>query len=149
MTYYSTPPRSDELWHHGIKGMHWGVRKYQNEDGSLTPAGERHYYKKGYIDKNGKLTKSGYNRGYRQDSNTNVISKHKSKLRNPNYGRQRTVQVVKQMAKRGDQDASYYAQKYNVNISSKPKNRRKRALSFLTKVQTQQRKPKVYVPIRF
>lgn len=43
MTYYSTPPRSDELWHHGIKGMRWGVRKYQNEDGSLTPAGERRY----------------------------------------------------------------------------------------------------------
>lgn len=43
MTYYSIPPRSDEIWHHGIKGMRWGVRKYQNEDSSLTPAGERRY----------------------------------------------------------------------------------------------------------
>ena len=33
----------DELYHHGIKGMHWGVRHYQNPDGSLTPAGYKHY----------------------------------------------------------------------------------------------------------
>ena len=29
------------LMHHGIKGMHWGVRRYQNEDGTLTNAGKR------------------------------------------------------------------------------------------------------------
>jgi len=33
----------NELYHHGIKGQRWGVRKYQNEDGSLTIAGYQHY----------------------------------------------------------------------------------------------------------
>ena len=31
------------LMHHGIKGMHWGVRRYQNVDGSLTEKGYKHY----------------------------------------------------------------------------------------------------------
>lgn len=29
----------DELYHHGIKGQKWGIRRYQNEDGSYTEAG--------------------------------------------------------------------------------------------------------------
>lgn len=32
---------SEELCHHGILGMKWGHRKYKNEDGSLTPAGQK------------------------------------------------------------------------------------------------------------
>ena len=31
------------LEHSGVKGMRWGVRRYQNHDGSLTPAGRAHY----------------------------------------------------------------------------------------------------------
>lgn len=35
--------RQGELHHHGIKGQKWGVRRFQNEDGSLTPAGKKRY----------------------------------------------------------------------------------------------------------
>lgn len=31
------------LCHHGIKGMKWGIRRYQRSDGSLTPAGKKRY----------------------------------------------------------------------------------------------------------
>lgn len=37
---------STYIIHHGIKGQRWGVRRYQNEDGSLTSAGEQRYSSK-------------------------------------------------------------------------------------------------------
>lgn len=33
---------NDTLQHHGIEGQKWGVRRYQNADGSLTAAGKKH-----------------------------------------------------------------------------------------------------------
>lgn len=39
-TYHVYPA---ELYHHGIKGMKWGVRRFQNKDGSLTGAGRKRY----------------------------------------------------------------------------------------------------------
>ena len=46
------------LQHWGIKGMKWGVRRYQNKDGSLTPAGEKRYAR----DKADNLSKKKENR---------------------------------------------------------------------------------------
>lgn len=43
-TYYvGNMPVSDELYHHGIKGQKWGIRRYQNPDGTLTAAGKARY----------------------------------------------------------------------------------------------------------
>lgn len=43
-TYYiGSYPLTDELYHHGIKGQRWGVRRYQNEDGTLTADGKIRY----------------------------------------------------------------------------------------------------------
>ena len=36
---------NEELFHHGIKGMRWGIRRYQNKDGSLTTKGQKRYNK--------------------------------------------------------------------------------------------------------
>lgn len=35
----------NELYHHGIKGQKWGVRRFQNPDGSLTKVGRKHVSK--------------------------------------------------------------------------------------------------------
>ena len=35
--------KTNELYHHGIKGQKWGIRRYQNPDGTLTEAGRKRY----------------------------------------------------------------------------------------------------------
>lgn len=34
---------NNQIWHWGVKGMKWGVRRYQNEDGTLNAAGKKRY----------------------------------------------------------------------------------------------------------
>lgn len=55
-----------ELYHYGVKGMHWGVRRYQNADGSLTAAGRARY-------------NTGSAKGYKGASNSNEAWKAQRK----------------------------------------------------------------------
>lgn len=50
-------PHSDYLEHHGIKGQKWGLRRYQNPDGSYTEEG-----KKRYLNDSGEKTEKGKKR---------------------------------------------------------------------------------------
>ena len=53
MGRYYDDTYDDYVAHHGILGMKWGVRRYQNKDGSLTPKGKARYK----LGKNGELVK--------------------------------------------------------------------------------------------
>ena len=48
--YWDSMDEEEFLAHHGILGMKWGIRRYQNPDGSLTPAGRERYAKKAKIE---------------------------------------------------------------------------------------------------
>ena len=58
---YIVVSNTDELYHHGIKGQKWGRRRFQNEDGSLTPEGVKRYQ----VDQYGNMTKRGAANYYR------------------------------------------------------------------------------------
>ena len=50
-TYYGVSGLGDDtLAHHGIKGQKWGVRRYQNADGSFTDSGKKRYYRQQVIE---------------------------------------------------------------------------------------------------
>lgn len=40
---YAFQNQNGNIFHHGIKGQRWGVRRFQNKDGTLTPLGEERY----------------------------------------------------------------------------------------------------------
>lgn len=59
--FYMPPMRSDELMHTGVLGMHWGIRRYQNPDGTLTPLGKERYQKSLYKSIKGKTSLDAHN----------------------------------------------------------------------------------------
>lgn len=76
----------NELYHYGVKGMKWGVRRYQNKDGTLTEAGKKHISKKAgwYMNpprgKNGKKNKHTSERSSVSNEYSSEINARASEL---------------------------------------------------------------------
>lgn len=105
--YYVT---NNELYHHGVKGMKWGIRRYQNKDGSLTPEGEKRYYKE-----DGSLSKIG-----KKIEINNWKKSLKSEIK---QGKKSRRELLKQYRSRKIGRQSYINKndKLNANINNKQK----------------------------
>ena len=77
MDWYKTSVPDEELQHHGILGQKWGVRRFQNADGTWTEAGKERYgsqesSSKAYSDKEKKSNAKSYNK-YRSNGKIDPV----------------------------------------------------------------------------
>ena len=100
----------DEIYHHGILGMKWGRRRYQYEDGSLTPEGRKRY---GYGPGEDKSDKTAQNKTLRPVSSM-------------------SDQEIRDFLARKDLERRY--QEYVESITPKPKPKGAAAKKFFGKV---------------
>ena len=116
---------SDQLYHHGIKGMKWGRRRYQNADGSLTPAGVKRYAKAGYSQDSYNSNKSKAGKAYDKVTGAHKIAgdvKYSMSSKKANEARANKYLADKEAARQAKETEKYakkgYAQDaYNSNKS--------------------------------
>lgn len=105
---------SQYLSHHGILGMKWGVRRYQNKDGTLTEAGKRRQAKKEFKQDKKNLKNSAYDL-YRTTIDFEALfdSKDNPMMRDPNI---RQLWWVPYQVAANEMDAKYAA--YNKQVDA-------------------------------
>lgn len=97
----------ETMKHHGVKGMHWGIRRYQNPDGSWKPEGKKRY--KAELSKDRENFQKERNDAIRYREGAKLASKHINKLekkvnkalrKDPNASKKSTVYKQMDLASR-------------------------------------------------
>lgn len=117
---------SDTLQHHGILGMKWGVRRYQNKDGSLTAEGKAR--QNSSSDGNGSESK---NMSTSSSSKSNVTKSSSSTTTTTKSVSEMTIEELKAITERNNAEANYYksqkvladAKSSNTTASTKSKSK--------------------------
>ena len=98
---------NDELMHYGVKGMKWGVRRYQNADGSLTPKGKKRISKQ-YKNLSEKVTSDlnkKYNDMYVRSYNKAANTMNNGKI--DEFNREQEKKYGKDFSKRDGYEQDY------------------------------------------
>lgn len=104
----------DELYHHGIIGQKWGVRRFQNANGSLTAAGKQRYSKSGMTQQE---TDTFVNESYKILTSTDNASKSLNKIKKSEAAKKKDKmnhEKYKKVSEMSDQELREFLNRYDM-----------------------------------
>lgn len=104
----------DELYHHGIIGQKWGVRRFQNANGSLTAAGKQRYNKSGMTQRE---TDTFVNESYKILTSTDNVSKSLNKIKKSEAAKKKDKmnhEKYKKVSEMSDQELREFLNRYDM-----------------------------------